>query len=96
MTDDEKRGYSKGYAAGMRRIEREFSNALSEHRRSEFQRQVFLAILPELVRSPWQVNGKTWDTIPQFVDGAWKFAECAAKKTSFSGEVFTPHPGDKK
>lgn len=86
MTGDEQRGYSKGYAAGQKRADREYSRALHDHRREEFKRDVFLAVLPQLMAAPWRNGDQPWSTREQFIKGAWGFAEEAAKGTTFSGE----------
>jgi hypothetical protein len=68
MTVDEKRGYAKGYAAGTKRTDR------------DFERAVFLAVLPELIRKPWLTGEKTWTTMDQFVRGAADFAAKSVRR----------------
>jgi len=86
-TADEKRGYTKGYAAGCRRSARFERAETVSAMREEFERQVFLAVLPELLARPWQVNGEAWKSMEQFVDGAAKFARKSSAKFAF-----TPFP----
>lgn len=68
--------YAKGYAAGRRRV------AVEE--REEFRRAVFLAVLPEIVRSPWgRKVGDEWkplNTAPAIVSTAWDVADAAVAK----------------
>lgn len=78
------RTYAQGYAAGQRRVVREGARENMAAQREQFRRDVFLAILPELVRSPWRTGEKTWATMEQFIDGAWNFADLAGKNTFFT------------
>lgn len=80
--------YQKGYAAGRRREQRSRSTELGKWRTEQFKQSVFLAILPELVRAPWRTGEKRWNTITEFVNGAWNFADKAVARTWFSTETF--------
>ena len=75
--------YAKGYAAGRRRAARDDVQMRETIQRAEFRRQVFLAILPELVRDPWQTGTKRWTTQNEFINGAVDFANAAASRFTF-------------
>ena len=62
MTQDEQRGYSKGYAAGLRRKAKTVSKEDVEALREDFIQRMMIAIAPQIISSPW---GRT-------VDGKWK------------------------
>lgn len=83
-SEAEKLGYAKGYQAGMRRKKREDSRAVALAMREEFERQVFLVVLPELIRAPWKTGEKTWTTMDQFIGGAHDFAAKASKRFPFT------------
>ena len=76
----EKRGYSRGYVAGQRRVAVAENEEAREERRLEFRRQVFLAALPGLiVNGTWQTGGKTARKPSEYVSIAWYFADEALK-----------------
>lgn len=82
MTDP---AYSKGYAAGRKKTEAEMADVRAaldeEYRRDrDFRRAVFLAVLPEIIRAPWQTDGKRHTTAMQMVDMAVTFASEASKR----------------
>jgi hypothetical protein len=79
----EKRGYSKGYAARIRRVDKRNAASMRAFMREEFERQVFVAILPELVARPWRTGEKNWTTMDQFIGGAREFASKAATQFNF-------------
>lgn len=79
----EKRGYSKGYAAGQRRVRAGDEQQLRAFMQEEFERQVFVTILPQLVSQPWQTGSKRWTSMEEFIDGARKFARLSAKQFHF-------------
>lgn len=85
QSGEEKRAYAKGYGAGKRYADHQIDQALKDWREEQFKQQVFLAILPELVRRPWKTGEKSWSSMDEFVSGAWKFANLAVKRTFFSG-----------
>ncbi len=59
MNDDEKRGYSKGYAAGKRRKQREISYEQVQREKQAFLDRVFLAAIPVALESQgWTSGGK--------------------------------------
>ena len=68
--------YAKGYAAGRRRVVTE--------EREAFRRAAFLAVLPEIVRSPWgrKVDGewKPQNTAAGIAGTAWDVADAAMKR----------------
>jgi len=85
MNPDEQRGYSKGYAAGKRRADRERQAEREMRAADAFERAVFLAVLPALVaKGTWgsTVDGqhKPWTTPKEYVKGAWNFARIARKQ----------------
>ncbi len=75
--------YQKGYNAGRRRAKLDHANAELRAIKEQFEREVFLAVLPELIRAPWQVNGEAWKNMQQFVNGARKFARLSVATFSF-------------
>ena len=83
-TDPEKLGSARGYQAGLRRKKREDSRAIALAMREEFERQVFIAVLPQLLSAPWRTGKKTWTTIDEFVSGARDFATKASKRFPFT------------
>lgn len=68
--------YDKGYAAGRRRTVTDDRDA--------FRRAVFLAALPEIIRTPWgcEVDDewKTYNTVSAIADTAWNVADAAVAK----------------
>lgn len=47
----EKRGYSKGYAAGRRKVKKDLSNERSRRERQAFLDRAYLAFLPAAINS---------------------------------------------
>lgn len=96
MTEqDAKREYAKGYAAGRKRMHREYSRALADHRKEEFRKQAFLAALGTCIDVQGWTRGKEPITsLKARTDLAMDFADEAVKRFSFSGFVieqeFTP------
>lgn len=77
--------YKRGYAAGRRKIEAEVAEwraaADAEYLRSaDFRRAVFLAALPEIIRSPWVQNGKKLNDAVGVVGTALDIAEEAMRR----------------
>lgn len=80
----EQRGYSKGYAAGQRRVVREDERREHSVRKEEFRRQTFLAALPALMISgTWEMGGKKVITSDEHCQLAWRIADQATKGTWF-------------
>lgn len=77
----EKRGYQRGYAAKVRRVEREDAQRQHQHEKQVFRREVFLTVLPKVVDAQgWNTNGKPVTSLPQRVALAWDFADEAMKR----------------
>lgn len=83
-TNPEKLGYARGYQAGLRRKKREDSRAIALAMREEFERQVFIAVLPQLLSQPWRTGDKTWTKMEDFISGAQDFATKASKRFPFT------------
>jgi hypothetical protein len=87
-TKEEARAYQQGYQTGRKRRSFDRQRELERAECELFKQRVFIAILPELVRSPWldTVNGEkvAWSTMERFVRGAWDFADQAAIRANFS------------
>jgi hypothetical protein len=92
MTDDdlkqvEQRGYSRGYAAGQRRLDRENAREEASGRRERFRQDVYLAIVSQMIASPWgrKVDGRhVPDKNAQEISAsAWRFADEAVKRATF-------------
>lgn len=80
----ETRGYSKGYAAGQRRAEREGVERERSIKREAFRQAVFGAALNGvLINGTWRTGEKRWSSIQDHVNGAWKFADEAVKLAVF-------------
>lgn len=79
----EKRSYARGYAAGRRHALEKGESAARNAKREEFKRQVFLAVLPQLLDKPWQINGVQWKNKDEFIKGAYGFAEKSADSFLF-------------
>lgn len=85
ITAAEKRGYSKGYAAGQRRMETALEAEARYCAESRFRQQVFCAALTGVLQNgTWKTGDKLWTSIPEYVDGSWKFADEAVRKNSRS------------
>ena len=95
MNEDQLKGYNRGYAVGRKKAQYDRVRELEAHRRAEFERQVFLAVLPVLVRTDtWSTGGKKWSSINDYVSGAWDFARTAKTGTHFTGIDFSKVKGD--
>lgn len=84
----EARGYSKGYAAGKRRLDADMEREEARGRREAFRQQAFLVVLPALLASgTWgrKVKGEhvNWKTMAEYCAGAWQFVDEAEKGASF-------------
>ncbi len=79
-------GYSRGYAAGRRRLEADDHKLERDRRREEFRNQAFLAALPGCVVAQNWHDGKKEPitTLPSRVKLAWSFADSALKGATFS------------
>lgn len=81
---EDSKSYAKGYAAGRKKQARDADeNARIAARYKEieaFRRAVFLAALPEIIKAPWQTNGKTQTTADEMVRTAASFADEAVKR----------------
>jgi hypothetical protein len=86
MTDDEKRGYSKGYAAG-RRAMRRSARDLRDAAREDFVQRMMIAIAPQIIASPWErtVKGekRTDQTAPEIMKTVRFIAIEAAEMCKF-------------
>jgi len=79
MTEAE-RGYSKGYAAGQRRIAANMTREERQAARDEFRRAVFLAVIPH-IGDEWKQGEKHISLdVAGKVEIAWDFADEAMKK----------------
>lgn len=58
MNEDEKRGYSKGYAAGGRRKEQNITREAIQKKRDVFWQRAFLAALPAAFESKNWTRGE--------------------------------------
>lgn len=81
---EEQKGYARGYAAGRRTARAKNEQRVIQAMREQFEREVFLAVLPELVRAPWQTEGQRWSKMEQFITGARKFATLAGDRFNFT------------
>lgn len=83
----EARGYAKGYGAGKRRAERDDRAEDVRGRRERFRQDVYLAIISEMIRSPWgrKIDGtfKPFSGAKEISGCAWNFADEAVKRASF-------------
>lgn len=82
--DIEKRAYSRGYAAGRKRVRVDRSNDQKYREQQAFLDKAFLAALPALIAGgAW----KTGETLHDSVDGrvlmAWRFAKQALKQRAY-------------
>lgn len=77
----EKRGYSKGYAAGKRKQAIERSAAAERRAERRFWQQVFCAALTgTLQNNGWKTGDKRWNDCPSYVDGCSEFADIAVRR----------------
>lgn len=76
----EKRGYSKGYAAGRRRKARDLSDQRRRTEREAFRRRAFLAALPACIAAQgWKRGDKPIASVDDRAQLAWDFAAAAVK-----------------
>lgn len=85
MTDDikaaEARGYSKGYAASVRRKQRKVSAESEAKQRAAFWNRAFLAALPTCIDvQGWQRNGQPIKSLQDRTQLAADFADHALQK----------------
>lgn len=79
MNADEKRGYGKGYAAGLKRQERDQSTARSR-RKAHYWNRAFLAALPAcLTAQGWERGGEAIKKLDDRVQLASETADEALK-----------------
>lgn len=79
--DDEKRGYSKGYAAGKRRKQREIGYERAQREKQAFLDRVFLAVIPiALECQGWTSGGKPVNTSEERIRLARNWAVEALKQ----------------
>jgi hypothetical protein len=77
-TKAENAAYQRGYYAGQR--------SARSQTQSTFMQQVFCAALQGLlVNANWKTGEKRWTTVKEYVDGAWDFAEEAARQGNERG-----------
>lgn len=82
----EQRGYSKGYAAGQRRAEREDSARKMADEQRAFWREVFMGILPMAsTQDTWTLGDKRISTPEQRMNLAALFADAAVKELKKRG-----------
>lgn len=79
MTTDEQRGYSRGYAAGRKRVEHELSADDIRRQRQAFLDKAFLAALPVAINGNWTRGEAKITTTKDCVSLAWEIAEDALK-----------------
>ena len=80
----EARGYSKGYAAGQRRLDRFDAREEMRGRRDRFVHDAFLAVLPTCIEvRGWTRGDKPITGRDDRIDLAWEIAESALKKAKF-------------
>lgn len=90
----EKRAYSRGYAAGRKRVETEEQ---AEQRRKEwlaesaarrrFRQDAFLAALQgTIAKGGWGTGDEPWKNTRDYVRGCWNFADeaCRQNKEDFA------------
>lgn len=81
MNDDEKRGYSKGYAAGKRRKQREISYEQVQREKQAFLDRVFLVAIPVALETQgWTSVGKPIATTEERIRLARNWAVEALKQ----------------
>ncbi len=77
----EKRGYGKGYAAGLRRKQRNIDEEKRSRARAEFFNRALLAALPACIAAQgWKRGTEPINNIPQRVSLAVDFADEALKR----------------
>lgn len=81
LAASEKRGYQRGYAAKVRRAEREDAQERSQREKQIFRREVFLAVLPKAFEAQgWKNGDKPITGMRQRVALAWDFADEAMRR----------------
>ena len=76
----EKKGYSNGYAAGLRRKNREVSYASRQKKKDAFWQRAFLAVLPAAFEAQnWTRGSKPISTLPDRLHLAAETADEALK-----------------
>lgn len=81
MSPDEKRGYSKGYAAGLRRADRTLNAAARQRAENRFWQAVFCAALQgTIVSGRWQTGDKHWRRGADYVRGCGEIADEAVRQ----------------
>lgn len=79
-TDDQK-AYSRGYAAGRRRVKSDRIDEQRYRERQAFLDKAFLAALPALINGQtWKAGDKEYSSVAGRVEMAWKFAREALKQ----------------
>lgn len=77
----EHRGYSRGYAAGKKRVRADRHAENYRREQQAFLDKAFLVALPfAMQQSTWKHGEKPINTIPERVDLAWDVAESALKR----------------
>ena len=77
----ELRGYSKGYAAGQRRLANQMNRERIQRQDQRFLDQAFFAALTTCVsEGNWSKGEKKLNTLDGRVQLAWEFAESALKQ----------------
>lgn len=81
MTDDEKRAYAKGYAAGCKRADGQNAKAIRQQAQNAFWQQVFCAALQaSMISGTWQTAGKKWVSQDDHVRGCGRIADEAVEQ----------------
>lgn len=79
-TPEERRAYSKGYAAGKRAAKGEPRGELTPREHETLHDQVFCAVAAAMViKGEWQTKGKTASTTEEYIELAKMFADAAVR-----------------
>lgn len=81
MTDDEKRGYARGYAAGRKKAAEVRSTEARRRAENRFWQQVFCAALQgTMAANCWKTGDKPWSSAADYVRGCGNIADLAIER----------------
>lgn len=85
MSDDEKKGYARGYIAGRKRMQKDIATEQRQSERQAFLERAFLAALPACVDAQgWSRGTAPISSMDARVQLAWDFATQALKQRRFA------------